>query len=183
MISHMRRNCSGAAPVTSKKRRSGPYPLRKSLSRRNFLCNQCHDAFNSLRDLERHTVNTHVSYRCTYCDANFTQRSNLQRHSLKHVGFKPFECGICDKSYFRKDHLMRHMETSHPSVPACENIRILLTSSQSLDYLSSHKEEVSEALRIEASRVSEDAERVPFDELEDIDTSSEITQIPHFLLT
>ena len=55
-------------------------------------------------------------------------------------------------------------------------------SHQSLDYLSSHKEEVSEALRIEASRVSEDAERVPFDELEDIDTSSEITQIQHFLL-
>ena len=122
--------------VPTKRRRINTSSVRKFTSARVFSCNQCQDEFNSLYDLEHHTISKHETYRCMCCRASFTQRSNLQRHSLKHVGFKPFECGICDKSYFRKDHLMRHMETSHPDVPPRESIRILLTSSESLDYLS-----------------------------------------------
>ncbi len=78
---------------------------------------------------------THGSYRCHVCQAKFTQRSNLQRHALKHVGFKPFECRVCGKAYFRKDHLMRHMEVGHPGYAPRENINVYLTSSESLDFL------------------------------------------------
>lgn len=130
ITSQTHRSPNEVNPVHAKRKRTN------SITSRFFPCNQCQGVYNSLRDLEQHTISKHETYRCMYCNASFTQRSNLQRHSLKHVGFKPFECGICDKSYFRKDHLMRHMETSHPEVPARENIRVLLTSSESLDYLS-----------------------------------------------
>ncbi|KAL5113122.1 hypothetical protein TcWFU_010505 [Taenia crassiceps] len=104
--------------------------------RRVFLCNQCSKIeFRSLQHLELHTLEVHGGYRCHVCHAKFTQRSNLQRHALKHVGFKPFQCRLCGHGYYRKDHLMRHMEVLHPNFPARENIDVYLTSSQSLDYL------------------------------------------------
>lgn len=112
-------------------------PRRRFTSgRRAFSCNQCGELeFRSLQHLEHHTLETHGGYRCHVCGAKFTQRSNLQRHALKHVGFKPFQCRICKHGYYRKDHLMRHMEVLHPTFPARENIEVFLTSSQSLDYL------------------------------------------------
>lgn len=104
--------------------------------RRIFSCNQCNEMeFRSLQHLELHTLEVHGGYRCHVCHAKFTQRSNLQRHALKHVGFKPFQCRLCGHGYYRKDHLMRHMEVLHPNFPARENIDVYLTSSQSLDYL------------------------------------------------
>ncbi len=123
----------------TKRRRINP-PTRRSNSSKKFKCNQCRQEFNSLHALEEHTRVEHETYRCTECNAKFTQRSNLQRHSLKHVGFKPFRCNVCMKSYFRKDHLMRHMEQHHPDISARDNITVLLTSSESLDYLANRAE-------------------------------------------
>nr|CDS34022.1 zinc finger protein [Hymenolepis microstoma] len=120
--------------MTSTSRRSS------TSSRRNFPCNQCNEVeFHSLQQLEEHTMQVHGSYRCHVCSRTFTQRSNLQRHALKHVGFKPFRCGICLQGYYRKDHLMRHMEVNHPTVNSRENIKVFLSSSQSLDYLNISK--------------------------------------------
>ncbi|VDO10143.1 unnamed protein product [Rodentolepis nana] len=113
-----------------------PAKRRFTGGRRNFPCNQCNEVeFHSLQQLEEHTMQVHGSYRCHVCSRTFTQRSNLQRHALKHVGFKPFRCGVCLQGYYRKDHLMRHMEVNHPTVNPLENIQVFLTSSQSLDYL------------------------------------------------
>ncbi|KAM3181238.1 hypothetical protein ACTXT7_014762 [Hymenolepis weldensis] len=119
-------------------------PKRRSTAgRRNFPCNQCNEMeFHSLQQLEEHTMQTHGSYRCHICGCSFTQRSNLQRHALKHVGFKPFQCGICLQGYYRKDHLMRHMIVNHPTVDPRENIQVFLSSSQSLDYLNISKSAV-----------------------------------------
>ncbi|KAM7541028.1 hypothetical protein Aperf_G00000024291 [Anoplocephala perfoliata] len=108
--------------------------------RRAFSCNQCGEMeFRSLQHLETHTMEVHGGYRCHVCGSKFTQRSNLQRHALKHVGFKPFQCRICKHGYYRKDHLMRHMEVLHPTFNARENIEVFLTSSQSLDYLNTNQ--------------------------------------------
>lgn len=109
--------------------------VRRPSSSRRFPCNQCREEFPSLHTLEEHTMCQHGTYRCHICKAQFTQRSNLQRHALKHVGFKPFECRVCSKAYYRKDHLMRHMEMGHPGYTPRENITVHLTSSESLDYL------------------------------------------------
>ncbi|VDO06576.1 unnamed protein product [Rodentolepis nana] len=104
--------------------------------RKFFTCNQCNNIeFPSLQNLEEHTMQVHGSYRCHVCSRTFTQRSNLQRHALKHVGFKPFQCGICLQGYYRKDHLLKHIKVNHPAVNPRENIHVFLSSSQSLDYL------------------------------------------------
>ncbi|CAI2730350.1 unnamed protein product [Schistosoma spindalis] len=109
--------------------------IRRQSTSRRFPCNQCKEEFPSLHTLEQHTLSQHGTYRCHICQAQFTQRSNLQRHALKHVGFKPFECRVCSKAYYRKDHLMRHMEMGHPGFTPRDNITVHLTSSESLDYL------------------------------------------------
>nr|CDS34020.1 zinc finger protein [Hymenolepis microstoma] len=117
---------------------------RISVGRRNFPCNQCNKMeFYSLQQLEEHTKVSHGSYRCHICSRTFTQRSNLQRHALKHVGFKPFQCALCLQAYYRKDHLMRHMEVNHPAVNPRENIKVFLSSSKSLEYLSTTQSAVS----------------------------------------
>lgn len=143
---------------------------------KTFKCNQCSDVFKFLRDLHQHTISTHRSYRCKNCGSRFTQRSNLQRHSLKHVGFKPYQCGICDKAYNRKDHLMRHMRRIHPGVDASKNIRVLLTSSQSLDYLNRlHLNNLNQKEESDEGKGS-----IIFGEVDDISTysKSEISDSP-----
>ncbi|CAH8487414.1 unnamed protein product [Schistosoma turkestanicum] len=102
---------------------------------KSFICNQCRKPFPSLSLLCEHTFAVHKAFRCTICGAQFTQRSNLQRHSLRHVGFKPFVCKICDKSYYRKDHLVRHIELTHPGCDPRTNLTVKLSSAECLDYL------------------------------------------------
>ncbi|CAH8521278.1 unnamed protein product [Schistosoma curassoni] len=102
---------------------------------KSFVCNQCRKPFTSLTLLCEHTFAVHKAFKCTICGAQFTQRSNLQRHSLRHVGFKPFVCKICDKSYYRKDHLVRHIELTHPGCDPRTNLTVKLSSAECLDYL------------------------------------------------
>ncbi|GAA52287.1 zinc finger protein sens [Clonorchis sinensis] len=109
-----------------------------SLNRRfgkSFICNQCRKDFASLNLLCAHTFSVHRGFRCTICRAQFTQRSNLQRHSLRHVGFKPFVCKICDKAYYRKDHLVRHIELTHPGCDPRVSLTVKLSSAECLDFL------------------------------------------------
>ena len=133
MVPLAQHNSSRAAPVPSKRRRT------HTRTTRNFACDQCHDVYNSLRDLHHHTMNTHKSYLCMHCNVKFTKRCNLQRHALQHGGFKLFGCAICAQSYFRKDYLMRHLVKSHPGHPIGENIRVLMRSYQSEDVGSSRQ--------------------------------------------
>nr|CDS26434.1 zinc finger protein [Hymenolepis microstoma] len=129
------------ASSPKKQRRFGGTLVQKPFGVRQFRCNQCDCIFGSLRNLDCHTHETHGGYKCHLCKKPFTQRSNLQRHALKHVDFKPFECSLCKKAYYRKDHLMRHMQKTHPYHPADESIQVKLRTSESLDYLRQTREE------------------------------------------
>ncbi|KAM3182229.1 hypothetical protein ACTXT7_012805 [Hymenolepis weldensis] len=120
--------------------------------RKNVFCNLCNEMeFPSLQQLEEHTMQVHGCYRCHICSHSFTQRSNLQRHALKHVGFKPLRCRICLQGYYRKDHLMKHIEVNHPTVNPRENIHVFLSSSQSLDFLSTNKSTVDHSLPLSSA--------------------------------
>ncbi|VDL40099.1 unnamed protein product [Hymenolepis diminuta] len=124
--------------------------------RKNVFCNQCSEMeFSSLQQLEEHTMQVHGCYRCHICSHTFTQRSNLQRHALKHVGFKPLRCRICLQGYYRKDHLMKHIEVNHPTVNPRENIHVFLSSSQSLDYLNTNKPTVNHSPPLSSTTVEE----------------------------
>ncbi|CAH8840744.1 unnamed protein product [Trichobilharzia szidati] len=129
---------SNSPPKNSSKESSNSSEESNSVNRRyakSFVCNQCRKPFNSLSLLCDHTFSVHKAFKCTICGAQFTQRSNLQRHSLRHVGFKPFVCKICDKSYYRKDHLVRHIELTHPGCDPRTNLTVKLSSAECLDYL------------------------------------------------
>ncbi|KAM3173368.1 hypothetical protein ACTXT7_012641 [Hymenolepis weldensis] len=171
MSSTIQLESHSVTPSPKKRKRLGVTSVRKTNDFRQFRCNQCDDIFNSLRNLESHTQETHGGYKCHLCKMPFTQRSNLQRHALKHVDFKPFECNLCERAYYRKDHLMRHMQKAHPFQPVEENIRVKLRTSESLDYLRQKREEnftanidsgdgnsISESLQMEDTFGSEDGE-------------------------
>ncbi|VDL48662.1 unnamed protein product [Hymenolepis diminuta] len=171
MSSAIQLESHSVTPSPKKRRRLEVTSVRKTDEFRQFRCNQCDDIFNSLRNLESHTQETHGGYKCHLCKMPFTQRSNLQRHALKHVDFKPFECNLCEKAYYRKDHLMRHMQKAHPFQPVEENIRVKLRTSESLDYLRQTREEdftaninsgdgnsINESLNMKHTLDSEDGE-------------------------
>ena len=131
-----------------------------SLNRRyakSFNCNQCKKPFPSLSLLCEHTFAVHRAFRCTICGAQFTQRSNLQRHSLRHVGFKPFVCKVCDKAYYRKDHLVRHIELTHPGCDPRNNLTVKLSSAECLDYLEQKLQNKDEPCNEQAETLSDSA--------------------------
>lgn len=143
-----------------------------SRANRRFTCNLCPALqFGSLLELEHHTQRTHGKYECHYCHAKFTQRSNLQRHALRHVGFKPFCCRLCERAYFRKDHLMRHMASQHPNISnASLFVDVRLTSAEALDFLRSHLDPQPAAATAETGSVAE--QRRSGDQAEDTHLTS-----------
>ena len=58
--------------------------------------------------LSEHNEAVHSVFTCHHCHKTFTSRSNLERHSRLHTGFKPYVCAICNKAFSRKDHLSNH---------------------------------------------------------------------------
>ncbi|VUZ47597.1 unnamed protein product [Hymenolepis diminuta] len=121
---------------------------RRRAHSRRFSCNQCGEESPSLSELNQHTWVNHSSFRCTYCNAKFTQRCNLLRHSLKHVEFKAYTCNICASGYYRKDHLTRHIKEAHPNVSPRLNITTHIRPSECLDYLNNTRPMRNPNLRI-----------------------------------
>ena len=55
---------------------------------------------------------------------------------MENVSFIAYQYGFCDKTYNKKDHLIYHMKRIHPAINASDSIHVLLTSSESPDFLS-----------------------------------------------
>eukprot|EP01083_Nonionella_stella_P160220 523508_1 len=57
-------------------------------------------------------LNTKKKYKCNYdgCDKQYTSKSGLAFHIIKHTSEKPFVCGHagCDKAYWKREKLIRH---------------------------------------------------------------------------
>ncbi|KAK3599066.1 hypothetical protein CHS0354_024392 [Potamilus streckersoni] len=52
-------------------------------------------------------------YPCSYCEQQFSRRSNLKAHIKIHLGVKPFPCPTCKKNFNRKSNLKVHMAKVH----------------------------------------------------------------------
>ncbi|KAF9894791.1 hypothetical protein FE257_004412 [Aspergillus nanangensis] len=46
---------------------------------------------------------------CEICGVEFQRAEHLSRHSLRHLGIRPFSCTVCGSAFGRRDTLQRHM--------------------------------------------------------------------------
>ncbi|XP_063307449.1 zinc finger protein PLAG1 isoform X1 [Pelobates fuscus] len=103
--------------VPSGKRKRGETKPRK-----NFPCQLCDKAFNSVEKLKVHSY-THTGerpYKCTQqdCTKAFVSKYKLLRHMATHSPEKTHKCNYCEKMFHRKDHLKNHLHTHDPNKEA-----------------------------------------------------------------
>ncbi|XP_064410465.1 zinc finger protein PLAG1 isoform X2 [Latimeria chalumnae] len=94
--------------------------------RKNFPCQLCDKAFNSVEKLKVHSY-SHTGerpYKCTQpdCTKAFVSKYKLLRHMATHSPEKTHKCNYCEKMFHRKDHLKNHLHTHDPNKEAfkCE---------------------------------------------------------------
>ncbi|KAK6299827.1 hypothetical protein J4Q44_G00298600 [Coregonus suidteri] len=105
-----------AAATGRRKRVEGGKP------RKNFPCQLCEKAFNSVEKLKVHSY-SHTGerpYRCSHqdCTKAFVSKYKLQRHMATHSSEKTHKCTYCEKMFHRKDHLKNHLHTHDPNKEA-----------------------------------------------------------------
>ncbi|CAH0602381.1 unnamed protein product [Chrysodeixis includens] len=102
------------------------YSSRKSLlahrrnsinhQERNYECPICSRPCPNQRSLNSHIASVHSAiknFKCTSCDARYSSRKSLVRHSRSHDGptvVKPAVCHICGNSFKGKSKLNRHLK-------------------------------------------------------------------------
>ncbi|KAM6900396.1 zinc finger protein PLAG1 [Xenentodon cancila] len=99
-------------PPTGRRRRAEGKP------KKNFPCQECQKAFNSVEKLKVHSY-THTGerpYRCSHpdCTKAFVSKYKLLRHMATHSPEKNHKCSYCEKMFHRKDHLKNHLHTHDP---------------------------------------------------------------------
>ncbi|KAI5104128.1 zinc finger protein PLAG1 [Silurus meridionalis] len=90
--------------------------------RKNFPCQLCEKAFNSVEKLKVHSY-SHTGERphqCTHTDCTkaFVSKYKLLRHMATHSPEKTHKCSYCEKMFHRKDHLKNHLHTHDPNKEA-----------------------------------------------------------------
>uniref|UniRef100_A0A3Q2XJR9 Pleiomorphic adenoma gene 1 n=1 Tax=Hippocampus comes TaxID=109280 RepID=A0A3Q2XJR9_HIPCM len=100
------------APAAGRRRRAEAKP------KRNFPCQDCQKAFNSLEKLKVHSY-SHTGerpYRCSHpgCAKAFVSKYKLFRHTATHSPEKSHKCSYCEKMFHRKDHLKNHLHIHDP---------------------------------------------------------------------
>ncbi|XP_051910238.1 zinc finger protein PLAG1 [Hippocampus zosterae] len=100
------------APAAGRRRRAEAKP------KRNFPCQDCQKAFNSLEKLKVHSY-SHTGerpYRCSQpgCAKAFVSKYKLFRHTATHSPEKSHKCSYCEKKFHRKDHLKNHLHIHDP---------------------------------------------------------------------
>ncbi|CAL8293435.1 unnamed protein product [Lota lota] len=99
-------------PATGRRRRAEGKP------KKNFPCQVCQKAFNSVEKLKVHSY-SHTGerpYRCSHpeCTKAFVSKYKLLRHTATHSTEKNHKCSYCEKMFHRKDHLKNHLHTHDP---------------------------------------------------------------------
>ncbi|XP_048375543.1 zinc finger and BTB domain-containing protein 40-like isoform X2 [Sphaerodactylus townsendi] len=90
-----------------------------------YDCKKCQMSFATLQEHRKHihTAHSREYHPCATCGKVFSAPSLLERHTVTHIGGKPFRCEICDKAYQQLSGLWYHNRTHHPDVFAAQNHR------------------------------------------------------------
>lgn len=104
------------AVATGKRKRAEGKP------KKNFPCQLCEKAFNSVEKLKVHSY-SHTGerpYQCSHqdCTKAFVSKYKLLRHMATHSPEKTHKCTYCEKMFHRKDHLKNHLHTHDPNKEA-----------------------------------------------------------------
>lgn len=59
------------------------------------------------------SVQSEQDYQCQFCEKQFPNARNLQRHTMTHTGEKPFGCHHCPYRTSRLDVLVLHLKRIH----------------------------------------------------------------------
>ena len=73
-------------------------------------------------DLGRRDRSVGSTFRCPTCEKMFYSKKNLERHSLIHLGIRPFVCTLCEKRFNQKSAGLRHVANVHQNHDPKSNI-------------------------------------------------------------
>ena len=62
-------------------------------------------------------------FACSYCGQAFTRKYDMEKHTRKHTGDKPYQCGICAKKFVQVGSLAVHMRGKNTSCNGPEDLR------------------------------------------------------------
>merc|ERR1712008_505529 len=81
-----------------------------------FKCSICDASFTENGNMKKHIKSVHEGqkFKCSICDSSFTQSGDLKRH-IATVHEKSFHCSICDASFARRETLKKHISELHMS--------------------------------------------------------------------
>ncbi|XP_062138838.1 zinc finger protein 98-like [Drosophila sulfurigaster albostrigata] len=79
-------------------------------------CHKCGKQFRAITTLTRH-LRTHEKrqehQQCKHCDKQFTHRSALVSHEMRHTQVRRWACSICDKSFYTRNQMDTHQRKLH----------------------------------------------------------------------
>jgi len=75
-------------------------------------CQKCGDVFKDMFALKLHKKN-HKRIACALCTFTCTSKQQLEKHSNKHTGLKPYKCDLCEASFNGKQQLKHHQILAH----------------------------------------------------------------------
>ena len=89
--------------------------LRNNHNRKPHVCEFCDKEFIQERDFERHSKMhfDHRAYLCRICWHSFGERSEMTEHRDKHAKVKEFQCVECFKEFESKRNLSNHVYKNH----------------------------------------------------------------------
>ncbi|XP_042219690.1 zinc finger protein 525-like isoform X2 [Homarus americanus] len=73
-------------------------------------CDKCEETFVLRSELKKHSAkHLEKPHKCTVCGKAFSHNKLLQMHMCIHTGEKPYQCKHCDKSFVKNYNLQRHL--------------------------------------------------------------------------
>lgn len=89
------------------------YHMMRHTGIKNYVCSTCGMRKTTPKELRVHMrIHTDFKYTCKFCQAEFKQHSNMQRHiRVVHHGIKSYICPHCDHAFGKAESLKYHIMT------------------------------------------------------------------------
>lgn len=108
-----KRECYCKDPECPKHKYRRPTP-KKPLSK----CGHCDEVFVFKHDLRRHWWTVHnIGHKCKFCEKQFYQYSNREKHERTHTGQRPYACTYCPLTFSSQTYWKNHIRIHENNLP------------------------------------------------------------------